>query len=108
MKNTPWFHSGHPWRVGLMTTTCLSLFVVVASLLWSAGYAEWAFLLVFVALWAFISFIWSNDHFIEQSGSILAGIIDHNFRQLHERMDFLEQELERVQDQRGDQTRKTA
>lgn len=108
MKSTPWLNSSHPWRVGLMTTTGLSLCVVVASLLWRTGYAEWAFLLVFVALWAFISFIWSNDHFIEQSGSVLAGIIDHNFRQLHDRMEFLEQELQRVQDQRGDQARKAA
>ncbi len=100
MKNTPWFNSIHPWRNGLLATTGLSLFAVIASLLWVAGHAQWAFLLAFLAIWFLISLSWCNDRFIEQSGSILARIVDHNFRQVHERMESLEQELEMIQGQR--------
>ena len=105
MQKSPWFKSNQPWRNGLVTATGFSLFAVVASLLWSAGYTEWAFLISFTALWLLISLIWSNDRFIEHSGSILANVVDHNFEHVHERIELLEKELERVQDRPLSQNR---
>jgi hypothetical protein len=97
LDKTTRFKSARPWRNGLLATTSISLLVVLASVLWNAGHAQWAFLLVFLALWLFISLSWSNDRFIEQSGTLLARIVDHNFQQVHERMEFLERELLKVQ-----------
>jgi hypothetical protein len=48
--------------------------------------------LLFFATWAFISMIWSNDHFIEESASVLARIVDHNFDHIHERLEQLERD----------------
>jgi hypothetical protein len=97
MKSGPIFNTRHPWRNGLIATTGLSLFAVMASLLWSAGHPEWAFVLLFVAVWLLTSLFWSNDEFNEESGSILARIVDHNFSQMHERLEQLEQELVQLQ-----------
>jgi hypothetical protein len=97
LDKTTRFKSAQPWRDGLLATTSLSLLVVLASVLWNAGHAQWAFLLVFLALWLLISLNWSNDRFIEQSGTLLARIVDHNFQRVYERMEFLERELQKVQ-----------
>ena len=101
MKSGQILDTHHPWRNGLIVTTGLSLFAVLASFLWSAGYPEWAFVLLFVAVWLLISLFWSNDEFNEESGSILARIVDHNFDQMHERMEQLEQELVQLQSKRN-------
>ena len=82
-----------PWRNALIATTALSVFLVISSLLWNSGYQQWAFILAFVAIWAVISVSWSNMRFTEESSSILAGIVDHNFRNLHEKVDLIEKEL---------------
>jgi len=105
MKSVPLLNTRHPWRNGLIVTTGLSLFTLLASLLWSAGHAEWAFVLAFVAVWLLISLFWSNDEFNEESGSILARIVDDNFDQMHQRLEQLEQELEQIRGKslRGDQ-----
>ena len=97
MKIAPWFKVKHAWRNGLIVATGLSLFSFLASLLWTAGHPEWAFVLLFVATWTLISLIWSNDHYIEESASILARIVDQNFDQVHERLEQLEQELTQEQ-----------
>ena len=82
-----------PWRNALIATTSLSVFLVISSLLWNSGYPQWAFILAFLAIWAVISVSWSNMRFTEESSSILAGIVDHNFRNLHEKVDLIEKEL---------------
>ena len=88
------FKRRQPWRNALIATTLLSLFLVISSLLWKSGNQEWAFLLAFAAVWTLISFTWSNVDFTEESGSILARIVDHNFEQMHERIDQLESEID--------------
>ena len=87
------FKRKQPWRNALLATTMLSLFLVLSSLLWSSGYQEWAFLLAFAAIWVLISLSWSNVDFTEESSSILARIVDHNFEEMHVRIEELEQEL---------------
>lgn len=87
-----------PWRDALIATTGLSVFAVAASLLWEAGHPEWAFALMFLAIWLLISVSWSNIDFTEESGSILARIVDKNFAQLHERVEQLERELSEIRD----------
>jgi len=108
MKSVPLLNNRHPWRNGLIVTTGLSLFTVLASLLWSAGHAEWAFILAFLAIWLLISLFWSNDEFNEESGSILARIVDHNFDQMHERLEQLEHELDQIRGKRIDNERQAA
>ncbi len=108
MKSVPLLNTRHPWRNGLIVTTGLSLFTVLASLLWSAGHAEWAFVLAFLAIWLLISLFWSNDEFNEESGSILARIVDHNFDQMHERLEQLEHELGQIRDKPLDSDRQAA
>ena len=89
-----------PWRNALVATTGLSVFFLVATLLWNSGHQQWAFALFFLAVWVLISVSWSNMDFMEQSGSILARIVDHNFRDLHEKVDLLEKELDEIKAQR--------
>lgn len=60
------------------------------------GLQEWAFLLIFLAVWALISVSWSNVEFTEESGHILADIVDQNFERMSERIKLLEQELEEL------------
>ncbi len=108
MKNVPLLNTRHPWRNGLIVTTGLSLFTVLASILWGAGHAEWAFVLAFLTIWLLTSLFWSNDEFNEESGSILARIVDHNFDQMHERLERLEQELDQIRDKRLDSDRQAA
>jgi len=82
-----------PWRNGLIIATGLSALVFISSLLWQAGHAEWGFVLLFGTLWLLISLLLANDGFNEESGVILARILDHNVDHLHERIRQLEQEL---------------
>jgi hypothetical protein len=108
MKNILLLNTNRPWRNGLIVTTGLSLFTVLASFLWGAGYAEWAFVLAFFTVWLLISLFWSNDEFNEESGSILARIVDHNFDQMHKRLNQLEQELEKIKENRLEGDRRDA
>ena len=85
-----------PWRDSLIATTGLSVFTVAASMLWNSGHPEWAFALAFLAVWMLVAISWSNIDFTEESGSILARIVDHNFTHLHERIEELEQELAEI------------
>lgn len=90
------FNRKQPWRDALIATTGLSVFILASTLLWSSGHPEWAFALAFVAIWLLISISWSNIDFTEESGSILARIVDHNFHQMNERIEQLEQDLAAV------------
>jgi hypothetical protein len=83
-----------PWQSSLLITSGLAALVVAASLLWQAGHAQWAFLLVFGATWLVIAISWSNVNYAEESGVILARIVDENFERMHERIQYLEAELE--------------
>lgn len=76
----------------------LSIFMLAASLLWDSGHPEWAFTLVFTAIWLLLSISWSNVDFTEKSGTILARIMDHNFNRVNERMEQLEQDLANIKD----------
>lgn len=86
-----------PWRDALIATTGLSVFILAATLLWNSGYPEWAFALSFLSVWVLISISWSNIDFTEQSGTILARIMDKNFLQMHDRIEQLEEEISRLQ-----------
>lgn len=97
-----------PWRNGLIATTGLSLFAFFASILWSAGHADWAFVVVFIGLWLLISLVWSSDHFNEESSTVLAGIMDHNFEQMHERIEQLEKVLEMSEQEHQSHTKQAA
>ena len=108
MKSAQLLDTRHPWRNGLIVTTGLSLFSVLASILWNAGHAEWAFVLAFLAVWLLISLFWSNDEFNEESGSILARIVDHNFDQMHERLEYLERELDEIRNKSVNNERQLA
>ena len=90
------FNRKQPWRDALIATTGLSVFILASTMLWSSGHPEWAFALAFVAIWLLLSISWSNIDFTEESGSILARIVDHNFHQMNERIEQLEQDLEAV------------
>jgi len=83
----------NPWRNGLIIATGLSALVFAASLLWQAGQAEWGFVLLFGSSWLLISLLLANDGFNEESGVLLARILDDNIDHLHERIRQLEQEL---------------
>ena len=90
------FNRKQPWRDALIATTGLSVFILASTMLWSSGHPEWAFALAFVAIWLLLSISWSNIDFTEESGSILARIVDHNFHQMNERIEQLEQDLAAV------------
>ena len=94
-----------PWRDALIATTGLSVFVVAATLLWQSGQPEWAFALSFLGVWALISISWSNIDFTEQSGTILARIMDRNFDQMHNRVEQLEEDLSRLREFLGPGTK---
>lgn len=93
MPNLALFKQKQPWRDALIASTGFSVFFLAASLLWSSGQPEWAFVLVFVALWLLLSISWSNVDFTEKSGTILAGVMDHNFHLVNEQLEKLEKEL---------------
>ena len=90
------FNRKQPWRDALIATTGLSVFILASTLLWNSGHPEWAFALAFVAIWLLLSISWSNIDFTEESGTILARIVDHNFHQMNERIEQLEQDLASV------------
>ncbi len=94
MANLAIFKRKQPWRDALVASTGLSIFVLAASQLWSYGHHEWAFALVFTATWLLLSISWSNVDFTEKSGAILASVMDHNFQNVHERIEHLENELD--------------
>jgi hypothetical protein len=85
-----------PWRDALIATTGLSVFILAATLLWTTGHPEWAFTLTFLSVWVLISISWSNIDFTEQSGTILARIMDKNFLQMHDRIGQLEEEISQL------------
>lgn len=87
------YRVNQPWRNALVATTALSVTFAVASVLWNSGHAEWAFLLFFVAVWALLAVSWSNVQFAEESGSILAGVVDRNFVHLYTKVERLEREI---------------
>lgn len=91
------FKQKHPWRDALIATTGLSIFVMAATLLWDAGHAQWAFAVAFSSIWVLISISWSNIDFTEQSGTILARIVDRNFAQMSDRIEQLEEKLSRLE-----------
>ena len=93
MSGSRIFERKQPWRDALIATTGLSVFILASTMLWSSGHPEWAFALAFVAIWLLISISWSNIDFTEESGSILARIVDHNFHQMNDRIEQLEQDL---------------
>ena len=98
MQGIKEFRRKQPWRDALIATTGLSVFILASSMLWNSGHQEWAFALAFVAIWLLLFISWSNIDFAEESGSILATIVDHNFDQMSERIDQLEQALATAND----------
>ena len=84
------------WQSALLATSGLAALLFASAQLWQLGYPQWAFVLAFTATWALITISWSNVEYTENSGSILARIMDHNFNQLHDRVEELEKELERL------------
>lgn len=92
----------NPWQNGLLATSALAAVLFSSTLLWQQGHPEWAFLLAFSATWALISISWSNVEYTEKSGNILARIVDHNFNQVHERLEQLEKELEMLREKTPD------
>lgn len=83
-----------PWRRSLLATCALSAAVVAASLLWQSGSPQWAFVLVFATVWVTLSLAWSDVDYSDQSGVVLARIVDHNFDRVHERLEELERQLD--------------
>jgi len=83
-----------PWRRGFMTTTGVTLILFIAIQLWNTGWADFAFISAFLAVWALTSILWSNDEYIEESNGMLAGIMDQNFDHLHQRLKRIENELQ--------------
>lgn len=86
---------GKPWQIGLIIATGLNALAFSASLLWQAGQAEWGFALLFGTSWVLISLLLSNDDFNEESGVILARILDENVDHLQARIEQLEHALSR-------------
>lgn len=97
-----------PWKKGLLATSAMAATLFAASLLWQNGHPEWSFVLAFSAVWVLISISWSNVDYTEESGSLLASIVDHNFNQMHDRLEYLENELERLRAQAGEPLRKAS
>ena len=97
-----------PWRNALIATTALTLLLFGAAQLWSAGWAEWGFVLAFMSVWALLSALWSNDDYIEESNLLLAELMDHNFDRLDVRLKQLEAGLEQIHDQETQPSREAA
>ena len=87
------FRIKHPWRSGLLVATGISGLVFLATLLWQTGHAQWAFLLLFASLWVLTSLFLANDEFIEESGLILARLLDEQVSHLLDRIHHLESRL---------------
>jgi hypothetical protein len=97
-----------PWLNGLITTTVLAVLLTLAGQLWTDGRQEWAFAVFFSGVWLLISIFWSNAHYNEEAGVILADIVDHNFRKVSDRIDQLEQRLAEIGGQTVQADRKAA
>ena len=95
------FRIKHPWRSGLLVATGISSLVFLATLLWQTGHAQWAFLLLFFSLWVLTSLFLANDEFIEESGLILARLLDENVSHLRGRIHQLEARLAELDPQAG-------
>ena len=59
----------------LIATTVLAGISTLAFTAWQSGYPQWAFALVFLAVWLVISVSWANVRFNKESGLMLAGIV---------------------------------
>jgi hypothetical protein len=86
----------HPWSGGLLWSTLLSGLAVAGSMLWHAGFLQWAFMLFFATLWVFLTVCLANDRFNEQSGLILARLLDENVGHLLDRIRELEETVARM------------
>jgi len=86
------------WQESLLATAGLAVAIFAATLLWQLGHPQWAFALFFAAVWALIAAVLSSVRFAEQSGLVLAHIVDSNFDDLHERIIALEAALEKTPD----------
>lgn len=80
-------------RNALLATTAMSVISILATHLWSAGLPQWSFAIAFCAVWGLITFSWSQNHSNEESGMLLAGIMDRNFQQLYRQLDSLEEKI---------------
>ena len=96
------------WKSGLLATSGMAATFFAAKLLWLEGYPEWAFMLAFAAVWVLISISWSNIDYAEESGCILADIVDRNFDHVHERIERLENELHRLKAETGEPLREAS
>ena len=96
------------WQSALLATSALAATFFAASLVWQQGHPQWAFLLAFAAVWVLISISWASIDFSEKSGTLLARIVDHNFDGVHERLEYLENELERLREETPDWVRKAS
>ena len=85
-----------PWQRSLLATCALSAAFVAASLLWQSGNTHWAFVVAFTTVWVTLSLTWSDVDYTEESGVMLAQIVDHNFDRVHGRMQELEQQIEEL------------
>ena len=97
-----------PWQNGLLATSALAAALFASSMLWQQGHAQWAFLLAFLSVWVLLSISWSNVEHTEESGTVRARIVDHNFDRMHERIEYLESELERLQRERPEPLRRAS
>lgn len=93
------FNIRNPWQAGLITATGLSVIAFYANLLSQSGNAEWAFLLLFGAVWWLTAMFWANDGFNEESGMMLSEVMDRNVEYLHNRLISLEKELGQLRTQ---------
>ncbi len=96
------------WQSGLLATSALAATFFAASLLWQQGHPQWAFVLAFAAVWVLISVSWASVDYAEKSGTMLARIVDHNFDDMHERVAYLEKELERLREEAPARVRKAS
>ena len=96
------------WQSGLLATSALAAILFASNQLWHQGHPQWAFLLMFSAVWALISISWASIDFSEKSGAMLAQVVDHNFEDMHERLEFLEKELERLGEELPEWVRKAS
>jgi len=93
------FNTRRPWQAGLIAATVLSLVSLCAILLSQSGHTEWGFILLFGSIWCLISLFWANDSFNEESGLLLAEVLDENVELLNQRLVSLEQELQQLRGQ---------
>ena len=96
------------WKSGLLATSALAAALFAASLLWQQGHPQWAFLLAFTGAWALVSLILAIVDYTEQSGLVLAHILDDHVDDLLARIGELEREIEQLRRERSDGFRKAS